>query len=72
MSFWKFLRNILGFDCRHYDAVITVFPVNGSGNLVVSGQLKRVDDPQNLIKVPACRSGIGSVSYTHLTMQTKA
>ncbi len=39
------------------NAVVSLLPVDGGGNFVVVGELKRIQYTKDLIKVAACRCG---------------
>ncbi len=54
------------------NAVVSLFPVDGGGNFVVVGELKRIQYTKDLIKVAACRCGKMKVlSALHITAQIK-
>ena len=48
-----FLFGFLVRHCRHDDHIFAVLPVHWSGDLVGSGELNRIEDPQNFVKVAA-------------------
>ena len=59
MSLGEDGRDVLGLDGRDHDAVVSVFPVDGGGDLVVCGELEGVDHTEDLVEVSAGGGGVG-------------
>src|ERR1700741_2702514 len=54
----KFLLRLLFCDRSWNDHVVARFPVYGRGDVVLSRQLQRVQDPKHLIKIAPAAHGI--------------
>merc|ERR1712136_175123 len=53
-----YLTGLIGLDVRQHHTLAPRLPVDGGGNLLGCGELKRVDDPEDLVEVASGRGRI--------------